>query len=176
MRPCSTELTRKLQLTDGKNVTLRPIRPEDEQAWIQLLESCSPATIRDRFGGLVRQFNHQFAARFCFIDYDREMAIVAEIDDNGFKKLIGVGRLVAYADRSRASLALLVGDQWQRHGLAALLADHCLEVARGWKISQVVAETTADNLPARAILRSHDFREEVGDDGVVIARKTVQST
>lgn len=171
IRPYPTELIQEFQWTDGRNVTLRPIRPEDEQAWIQLLESCSPATIHDRFGGLVRQFNHQFAARFCFIDYDREMAIVAEIEDGGAKKLIGVGRLVTYADRSRASLALLVCDQWQRHGLATLLADRCLEIARDWKISQVIAETTADNLPAREILRSRDFCEEVGDDGVVIARR-----
>jgi len=171
IRPYPSELTRQVTLTDGQSVTLRPIRPGDEQAWIQLLESCSPATIHDRFGGLVHQFNHQFAARFCFIDYDRELAIVAEAEVDGVKQLLGVGRLVSYADRSRASLALLVGDKWQRHGLASQLADLCLEVARDWNISQVVAETTADNLPAREILRARDFREEVGDDGVVIARR-----
>ncbi len=171
IRPYPSELTRQITLADGKCVTLRPIRPEDEHAWIKLLEGCSPATIHDRFGGLVHQYNHQFAARFCFIDYDRELAIVAETEMDGVKQLIGVGRLVAYADHNRASLALLVGDRWQRHGLASQLADLCLEVAREWKISQVVAETTADNLPAREILRARDFREEVGDDGVVIARR-----
>ena len=104
IRPYPTELTRNVQLTDGQRVTLRPIRPEDEQAWIRLLESCSPATIHDRFGGLVHQFNHQFAARFCFIDYDREMAIVAEIDDGCDKRLVGVGRLVAYRAPTLASV------------------------------------------------------------------------
>jgi acetyltransferase len=79
IRPYPSELTRQINLNDGRIVTLRPIRPEDERKWIELLESCSPATIHDRFGGLVHQFNHQFAARFCFIDYDREIAIVAEI-------------------------------------------------------------------------------------------------
>ncbi|MEQ1828311.1 MAG: bifunctional acetate--CoA ligase family protein/GNAT family N-acetyltransferase [Pirellula sp.] len=171
IRPYPSELTRKIRLTDGQSVTLRPIRPEDEQAWIKLLKGCSPATIHDRFGGLVQHFDHEFAARYCFIDYDREMAIVAEIDVGGAKQLIGVGRLVSYADRDRASLALLVGDTWQHHGLATQLADLCMDVARQWNVSQVVAETTADNLPAREILRSHDFREEIGDDGVVIARR-----
>ena len=171
IRPYPSELSRQITLADGHHVTLRPIRPEDERAWIKLLESCSPATIHDRFGGLVHHFNHQFASRFCFIDYDRELAIVAEIDVDGDKQLIGVGRLVAYADRDRASLSLLVGDKWQRHGLASQLADLCLEVAREWKIAQVLAETTADNIPAREILRARDFREEVGEDGVVIARR-----
>jgi acetyltransferase len=171
IRPYPSELTRQVQLTDGQCVTLRPIRPEDEQAWIKLLESCSPATIHDRFGGLVHQFNHQFASRFCFIDYDREMAIVAEANIDGVHQLIGVGRLVAYADRERASLAMLVGDRWQRHGVGSSLADACLDVARQWEIKQVVAETTADNLTAREILRAREFCEDVGDDGVVIARK-----
>ena len=170
IRPYPAELTRQISLNDGRSVTLRPIRPEDERKWIALLESCSPATIHDRFGGLVHQFNHQFATRFCFIDYDRELAIVAEIDVDGDKQLIGVGRLVSYGDH-RASLALLVGDPWQRHGLASQLTESCLEVARQWKITDVLAETTTDNISAREILRAHDFHEEVGDDGVVIARR-----
>jgi len=172
IRPYPSELTRSITLIDGQHVTLRPIRPEDEQAWIQLLETCSPATIHDRFGGLI-QFNHQLATRFCFIDYDRELAIVAEIESQGKKQLIGVGRLIMYADGDRANLALLVGDPWQSHGLASRLADLCLELAHERKIGVIVAETTADNLRAREILRDRNFREEVGDDGIVIARRSL---
>ncbi len=150
---------------------MRPIRPEDEQKWIQLLESCSPATIHDRFGGLIHTFDHQFAARYCFIDYDREIAIVAEMDRDGEKQLIGVGRLIANANRDHASLALLVGDEWQRHGLGSFLADFCLEIANEWEITQVVTETTTDNFRAREILTERDFDEAVGDDGIVIARR-----
>jgi acetyltransferase len=171
IRPYPAELTRQVTLDNDQRVTLRPIRPEDEEKWIELLRSCSPETIHDRFGGLIHTFDHQFAARYCFIDYDREMAIVAEMDCEGEKKLIGVGRLIANADRDRASLALLVGDQWQHQGLGALLADSCLTVANDWKISQVVAETTTDNFQAREILTERQFEEAVGDDGIVIARR-----
>jgi predicted acetyltransferase len=66
-----------------------------------------------------------------------------------------------------------VGDPWQRHGLASQLTDLCLEVARQWKITDLVAETTADNIPAREVLRANKFHEEVGDDGVVIARRMI---
>lgn len=172
IRPYPTELTRQVTLDNDQRVTLRPIRPEDEQKWIQLIESCSPATIHDRFGGLIHTFDHQFAARYCFIDYDREMAIVAEIEHHGEKKLIGVGRLIANSDRDRASLSLLVGDEWQRHGLGSRLADCCLEIAGQWKIGQVIAETTADNFRAREILTERNFDEAVGDDGIVVARRT----
>ena len=171
IRPYPAELTRKVTLDSGLNVTLRPIRPEDETKWIQLLEACSPETIHDRFGGLVHYIDHQFAARYCFIDYDREMAIVGVIEEYGEEKLIGVGRLVATADRDRASLALLVGDPWQHQGLGAQLADVCLEIADAWKIANVAAETTADNLEIREILQARAFREDVGDDGIVNARR-----
>jgi len=172
IRPYPSEITRQIKLDNGHRVTLRPIRPEDEQKWIQLIESCSPLTIHDRFGGLIHSFDHQFAARYCFIDYDREMAIVAEIENNGEKNLIGVGRLIANSERDRASLAMLVGDEWQRHGLGSMLADCCLDIAGQWKISDVVAETTTDNFRAREILTERNFHEAVGDDGVVIARRT----
>ncbi len=80
------------------------------------------------------------------------MAIVGVIEEYGEEKLIGVGRLVATADRDRASLALLVGDPWQHQGLGAQLADDCLEIADAWKIANVAAETTADNFEIREIL------------------------
>jgi len=57
---------------------------------------------------------HEMATRFCFIDYDREIAIVAEIEDEDQRKLIGAGRLVADADHREAEFAILVGDALQR--------------------------------------------------------------
>ena len=70
------------------------------------------------------------ASRFCFIDYDREMAIVAEIEEDGTRKLIGVGRLVRDPGYEAAEFALLVGDAWQGEGLGLQLTEFCLEVAQ----------------------------------------------
>ncbi|MDZ4850988.1 MAG: bifunctional acetate--CoA ligase family protein/GNAT family N-acetyltransferase [Pirellulaceae bacterium] len=171
IRPYPSELVRNVKLDNGQLVTLRPIRPEDEEKWIQLLNSCSPATIHDRFGGLIHSFDHQFASRYCFTDYDREIAMVAEIGNERDRQLIGVGRLIANADRVRASLVLLVGDAWQHHGLGSMLADACLDIAKGWKITQVIAETTTDNFRAREIFQERKFNEVVGTDGTVIVRR-----
>ena len=171
IRPYPTELVRNVTLDDGRLVTLRPIRPEDEERWIQLLNSCSPATVHDRFGGLIRSFDHSFAARYCFTDYDREIAMVAEIGTEANRQLIGVGRLIANTDRDRASLALLVGDAWQHHGLGSQLADTCLDIAQKWKITHVISETTTDNFGAREIFRERNFQEEVCDDGTIVVRR-----
>ena len=147
IRPYPEELVRRIRLPDGEQITLRPIRPEDEPLWHELLAGCSPESIRFRFRYLFSGTTHEMATRFCFIDYDREIAIVAEAADpaTGRRQLRGVGRLVADADHRDAEYAVLVGDRWQGQGIGTLLTDYCLEVCRNWGIRRVVAETSHDN-------------------------------
>jgi acetyltransferase len=97
------------------------------------------------------------ATRFCFVDYDRTMAIVAEREVGGERQLVGVARLVADADRSNAEYAVLVADDWQRLGLGTLLTDYCFEICGSWGIDRVYAETTTDNGAMQSILRRHSF-------------------
>ena len=116
IRPYPEEYVAQRKLKDGSPVVLRPIKPEDEPMWHELLAGCSKESIRSRFSSLIKQFTHEMAARYCFIDYDREIAIVAEIEEDGHRKLAGVGRLVADANHEVAEYAILVGDKWQNQG------------------------------------------------------------
>jgi acetyltransferase len=100
------------------------------------------------------------AARFCFLDYDREMAIVAQVGEDSTRRLAGVGRLLADPDRGEAEYAVLVADDWQGRGLGEALTDRCLEVARAWGLRRVVAELDADNVRMISILRERGFRLE----------------
>jgi acetyltransferase len=157
IRPYPEEYTREATTAGGLHVTLRPIRPEDEPLWHEMLDACSPESIRSRFRGMVKH-THEFATRYCFIDYDRELAIVAELEaQDGTRKLLGVGRLVADPDRQSAEYATLVADPWQGRGLSDLLTDYCLEIARAWGIRSVYAETTPDNTRMIAVLKQHGF-------------------
>ncbi len=157
IRPYPEEYTREATTAGGLRVTLRPIRPEDEPLWHEMLDACSPESIRSRFRGMVKH-THEFATRYCFIDYDRELAIVAELQaQDGTRKLLGVGRLVADPDRQSAEYATLVADPWQGRGLSDLLTDYCLEIARAWGIRSVYAETTPDNTRMIAVLKQHGF-------------------
>jgi acetyltransferase len=172
IRPPPEEYTREGITKDGLRVTLRPIRPEDEPRWHEMLDACSPESIHMRFRALVKH-THAMATRFCFIDYDRELAMVAELpDEDGKVKLAGVGRLVADPDRRSAEYAVLVADPWQGHGLADLLTDSCLEIARSWGVEEVYAETTPDNARMIAVVRGHGFavRRRV-EDGVVCGER-----
>jgi acetyltransferase len=145
------------KLPDGTEVLLRPIKSEDEPLWLELVASCSPETLRQRFRCLFKTPTHEMATRFCFIDYDREIAIVAERVENGKRKIMGVGRLIADADHIDAEFAVLVGDAWQKQGIGSLLTDYCLKICARWGIRTVYAETSPDNLRMLAMFRERGF-------------------
>ncbi|MBN2198892.1 MAG: GNAT family N-acetyltransferase, partial [Candidatus Aminicenantes bacterium] len=157
LRPYPEEYVRRTVLGDGTAAVLRPIKPEDEPMWMDLLRSCSRETIYSRFRYFFFWESHEVATRYCYIDYDREMAIVAELEADGRRRLAGVGRLVADPMRETAEYAVLVGDAWQDKGLGSILTDHCLEIARSWGVKTVTAVTTSDNARMLAVFRKRGF-------------------
>jgi acetyltransferase len=157
IRPYPEELSKTIWIKDGDNVLLRPIKPEDEPLWHELLRNCSQDTIHRRFRYMFKATTHEMATRFCFIDYDRELAIVAERIVGGERKLLGVGRLIANTDHTQAEFAVLVADPWQNLGLGSHLIDYCLEICRGWNVEKVVAETAADNHRMIAMFQHRGF-------------------
>ena len=158
IRPYPDEYVRQATLPDGAKLQLRPIQPEDEPLWHQFLKNCSEGSIWQRFRYLFKETTHEMATRFCFVDYDRTMAIVAEVNQAGERKLAGVGRLEADADHRDAEYAVLIADDWQGRGLGSLLTDFCLEVCRTWGVNRVFGETTADNHRMRQILLHRGFQ------------------
>jgi len=115
------------------------------------------------------------AARYCFIDYDRELAIVAEVEEQQQRRLIGVGRLVADMNHETAEYAVIVVDRWQGRGLGGLLTDYCLEVARTWGVQRIVAEVSKDNARMLAAFRDRGFtlRHDEEED-VIMATRSLQ--
>ena len=175
IRPYPEEFVAQRQMKDGTPVILRPIKPEDEPMWHELLGSCSTQSIWFRFSYLFKQTTHEMATRYCFIDYDRELGIVAEVEEDGQRKLIGVGRLVADMNHEAAEYAVIVVDRWHGHGLGGLLTDYCLEVAKKWGVKRVVAETSKDNARMLATFRNRNFQlnDNQEQDVVLVSRQVV---
>jgi acetyltransferase len=143
--PYPEEYVSTIKLKDGSDIIFRPIKPEDEPMWMDLLESCSKESIYSRFRYFFRWDSHQTATHYCYIDYDREIAIVAEITKGNKKKLVGVGRLIADPDHEAVEYAVLISDAWQNKDLGSILTDYCLEIAKKWGLKRIVAQTTSDN-------------------------------
>ncbi len=171
IRPYPEEFIRKAKLKDGRAVLLRPIKPEDEPMWHALLAACSRESLWFRFRYIFKETTHEMAARFCFIDYDREIAIVAEIEEESERKLLGVGRLVADADRQDAEYAVLIADAWQDLGLGSLLTDYCMEIAQKWGVHRVWAETTTHNRRMISIFKRHNFTFAEPDGDEILVNK-----
>jgi len=158
LRPYPEEFVRQVRMRDGTPITLRPIKPEDEPLWLALLSSCSRESIYSRFRYFFFWQSHDVASRYCYIDYDRELAIVAEAGDGPDRKLVGVGRLVAEPGRASAEYAVLVEDAWQDKGLGGLVTDDCLGIAKEWGVRKVTAITTTDNPRMIAVFEKRGFR------------------
>ena len=142
--PYPDEYTQTFQLADGTEVFIRAIRPEDEPAWKDLIRRSSTESIWKRFRYLFQEATHEMAARFCFVDYDRELAL-AETIVEGRRLLIGVARLVADPDHNQADYAVLIADEYQRRGLGVKLTAIIIDISRRWGLQQINSETTADN-------------------------------
>jgi len=142
---------------EGKEIIFRPIRPEDEPMWFDLLASCSRESIYSRFNYFFQWAFHEIATRYCYIDYDREIAIVAETNENGQKKLIGVGRLIADIEHETVEYAILITDKWQNKELGSNLTDYCMEISKKWGLKRIVAQTTSDNKRIIALFQKRGF-------------------
>ena len=151
-------------MSDGQPMTLRPIKPEDEPMWLEMLNSCSEESIRMRFFSLISDFTHEMAVRYCVCDYDRELALVAEVEQNGQRKLAGVCRLISDPDHYTAEFAVIITDAWQGRGIGVALTDACLRIAKDWGIRQVVAVTLRENDRMIAIFKARKFKVTMDAD------------
>ncbi len=145
IRPYPEEYERQITLSDGTAALMRPIKPEDEPLWTDLLNSFSKETIRFRFFHPIREITHEMATRYCYIDYDREIGVVVEVEVGGKKLLVGVGRLIFYMDKKSGEFAVAVTDAWQRKGAGSQMIDFCIEMSRKRGVERISTVMLPDN-------------------------------
>ncbi len=143
--PYPKEYERTVLIRRGRSVLLRPIRPEDEPMQEEMFKTFSAETKRFRFFGPIKE-SHEMLTRYSQIDYDREMAIIAELTEEGRKKMAGVVRLIADPYNETAEYAIVVADPWQRQGLGTVMTHYILEIARNRGIKKVYAYLLEDNV------------------------------
>lgn len=156
--PYPARYIKEITLKDGTPVTLRPIRPEDETLEARMLDYISTNSLYYRFFGYVPKITHEWLSRFTHIDYDREMAIIAEIDRGDQKEMIGVVRIIEDAWGESAEYAILVADQWQGKGLGRMMTEYIIEIARQRGIEHLVASVLPSNTGMIHLFESFKFR------------------
>ncbi|MCW4008631.1 MAG: GNAT family N-acetyltransferase [Candidatus Bathyarchaeota archaeon] len=154
-------------LRNGQEVLLRPIKPEDEPLWLEMFQSFSEESIRYRFFQVIKDTPHEVRVRYCNIDYDREIAIVAELTEEGRRKILGVARLSIEPDGKSGELAFIVSDKWQGLGLGTKMVDYVLEIAKEMGVETVYAIMLPDNKRALSLTQKMGFTLEYLSDGTV---------
>ena len=149
-------------MKDGTPVTIRPIRPEDEPAIIKFHEKLSERSVYLRYFQpmkLSTRTSHERLTRICFIDYDREMALVAERRDpaSGEPQIMGVTRLSKIHGTDAAESAVVILDEAQHHGLGTELVRRSIDVARAEKLKKVVSTILPENFEMRAVCKRLGF-------------------
>lgn len=163
--PYPREYTKQVRV-DGQLLTLRPIRPEDEGRWLDMFNSFSPQTRRFRFFHAIGEMPRQERIRYIFSDFDREIAIVPTVREDGRETILGVGRMTGVAGDDSADFAIALRDEWQSKGLGEQVFDHLIDIARrkGWR--RIVAQVLPDNVKMINLFRKKncvlDFYPEDG--------------
>jgi acetyltransferase len=163
--PYPTKYVTSWRLPDGTEVLLRPIRPEDEPLERELLSSLSEESMRMRFFRVIRKITHEMLVRFCNIDYDRDIAIVAEIKENEKRRIIGIGRVMREHDLRTGEIGVLVHDDFQGKGLGSKLMETMIGIAKEKGIEELRGITLTENTRLLRMVREFDFTREYLRDG-----------
>ncbi len=161
IRPYPVHYVTRWTLRDGTAVTIRPIRPEDEPLMVVFHRNISERSVYFRYlhlMGLSERVAHERLTRACFIDYAREMALVAEHRDAaGCVSILAVGRLMKLHGTRDGEFALVVIDAKQGQGLGTELLRRLVQIGRDEGLERIVATIASENQEMQRVSRTVGF-------------------
>ena len=174
IKPYPVRYAAPWSLPNGEELLIRPIRPEDEPMMGAFNETLSPDSIYLRYFhpiSAAQLTSHEQLARLCFIDYDREMNLVAERrNPDGTSTIIGLGQLTKLHGSREAEFAILVSDEYQRQGIGTELLTRLVHFGRDEKLERIVAEILPENEGMKRVSARVGFKMHMNrDEGVIEA-------
>lgn len=174
IKPYPVRYAAPWQLPNGEEVLIRPIRPEDEPLMEAFNATLSPDSIYLRYFhpiSAAQLTSHEQLARLCFIDYEREMNLVAERHNpDGTNAIIGLGQLTKLHGSREAEFAILISDEHQRQGIGTELLSRLVQFGRDEKLERIVAEILPENEGMKRVSARVGFKMHMNrDEGVIEA-------
>jgi acetyltransferase len=145
IHPYPAHLVTHWQLPDGRDVTIRPMRPEDAAIEQDFVRHLSEEAKYFRFMHAVQELSEPMLVRFTQLDYDRELALIAVTEEKGREVEIGVCRYAINPDGESCEFALVVSDQWQHKAIGHRLMGSLIDAARGKGLTVMEGEVMASN-------------------------------
>jgi acetyltransferase len=174
IRPYPVQYIETYQADDGTEFTIRPIRPEDEPLMVRFHETLSERTVQLRYFtplSLRQRIDHERLTRIVFIDYDREMVLVAERQNpkSGEYEIAAVGRLTKSHSMSEGEFGAMVSDKYQGMGLGRELMRRLIEIGRIEKLALITGHISADNKQMINLATTMGFAMTPGSDNMLAA-------
>lgn len=175
IRPYPAQYFQEWQDLKGDLLTIRPIRPEDEPLMVHFHEELSEESVYLRYAHAIKlkhRTSHERLARICFIDYDREMLLVADRKDpeTGEHRIVGVARLSKLHGTNEGEFALIVSDRYQHRGLGTELLRRLLQIGKEEKLGAIVGYILNSNHQMQSLCKKLGFELQPDlDEGMVKA-------
>jgi acetyltransferase len=158
----------QVKLRDGRTVLLRPVKPEDEPMWQEMFQSFSEDSIRYRFFQVIKA-TPEMRKRYCNIDYSKEIAIVAELSEEGKKRILGVFRLILEPDLKTGEIAFIIADQWQNLGLGSAMMRHMIKICKDRQLEAIYGILLKNNIKGIRFMKNMGFTIQQLDEETVKA-------
>lgn len=161
--PYPAKYSQTLPLADNQMYTIRAVRPDDAQMLQSLVRSLSPQSRYNRFASAITELPDNMLSRFTLIDYEREMALVAQLDNPSHEqtdqpeRIIGVSRYVTNPDSDTCEFSLMVADDFSGKGIGSRLMAGIMDVARDKGLKQIIGLVLAKNSGMLKLMRGMGF-------------------
>jgi len=158
IRPYPRELEETIRLPSGREVFVRPIRPEDQPAHEEFTQRITADDFRFRQLGTVRDIARTEMARLVQIDYDREMAFIATASvEEGKEETLAVIRSMMDPDGTKADFAIMVRSDLKHQGLGVALMTKMIDYCRRRGIREILGQPLVDNTALLKLARKFGF-------------------
>jgi len=173
IRPYPAQYVASWRTKDGTEVVIRPIRPEDEPAMVQFHQALSERSVYLRYfhaSKLSQRVAHDRLIRMCFLDYDREIALLADrtVQGTGVHEILAIGRMTKQRGSRAAEIAVLVRDRYHRLGLGREILQRLIGVARDERLASLRAFILRENFEMQALVRKLGFHIALTEDPDVL--------
>jgi acetyltransferase len=168
IHPYPTNLISHWQLPDGEDIIIRPISPEDAELEQIFVRGLSEEAKYFRFMDTLQELTQNMLVRFTQIDYDREMALIAVLQQDGLEIELGVCRYITNPDGLSCEFALVIADEWQHKGIGLKLMTSLMHVAASKGLRLMEGEVLGTNHAMLALVERLGFSVTTSpDDGAI---------
>jgi acetyltransferase len=165
--PYPDYLISNYQLSDGKNITIRPIKSTDGNMLQEFVRHLSSQNKHAQFMESFKELSDSMLKKITQIDYNREMVLIATHQQNSSEIIIAMARYVENTDQDTCESIVVVADAWQNKKIARQLMNILMEVAKTKGFKNMTGSILASNIELIELAKHLGFAISNSDDPTV---------